>query len=166
VQRTDARQKVETEHGREVLEQIERLIEENRGKTGSLIRILEQIQRLVGYLPLSVMELVSYKLRVPLSEVYGVVSFYHFFTMVPKGKYTVQVCLGTACYVCGGKQVLDALSKEFGIEPGETTADRRFSLETVLCPGCCGLAPVVVVNSKVYRRMTPTKIMDVLSSYQ
>ena len=166
MQRTDALQKVETEYGREVLERIEKLIEENRGKTGFLIRILEQIQGLVGYLPLSVMEFVSYKLRVPLSEVYGIVSFYHFFSMFPKGKYTIQVCMGTSCYVRGGQEVLDGLCNEFGIEPGETTPDRRFSLETVRCLGCCGLSPVAAVNGKVYRRMTPTKIVDVLSSYK
>ena len=166
MQRTDAQQKLETEHGGEVVEQIERLIEENRGKTGALIRILEQVQVLVGYLPPEVMEFVAHKLAVPLSEVYGIVSFYHFFTMVPRGKYTVQVCMGTACYVRGGKDVLDAVCEEFGIEPGGTTADRRFSLETVRCLGCCGLSPVVAVDGKVYRRMKPTTIMDVLSSYQ
>ena len=166
MQRADAQQKLESEHGGEVVEQIERLIEENRGRTGALIRILEQVQVLVGYLPPEVMEFISHKLGVPLSEVYGIVSFYHFFTMVPRGKYTVQVCMGTACYVRGGKDVLDAVCEEFGIEPGGTTSDRRFSLETVRCLGCCGLSPVVAVDGKVYRRMKPTTIMDVLSSYQ
>jgi NADH:ubiquinone oxidoreductase subunit E len=131
-----------------------------------LIRILEQAQRLIGYLPSEVNEFISQELRVPLSEVYGIVSFYHFFTLVPRGKHTVQVCLGTSCYVRGGKGVLDALGKELGIEPGGTTADRRLSLEIVRCLGCCGLSPVIAVDAKVYRRMTPTKITDVLSSYQ
>jgi NADH:ubiquinone oxidoreductase subunit E len=147
-------------------QQIQRIIDENRGKAGALIRVLEQVQGLVGYLPPPVLKIISRGLKVQLSEVYGIVSFYHFFTMVPRGKYTIQVCMGTACYVRGGEAVLDALCKGFGIEAGETTPDLKFSLETVRCLGCCGLSPVVAIDGKVYRRMTPTKIMNVLSLYE
>jgi len=166
MQRADAQQKLKTEHGGEVVEQIERLIEKNRGRTGALIRILEQVQVLVGYLPPEVMEFISHKLRVPLSEVYGIVSFYHFFTMVPRGKYTVQVCMGTACYVRGGKDVLDAMCEEFGIEPGGTTSDRRFSLEIVRCLGCCGLSPVMTVGGNVHGKVKARKLIDILNLYE
>jgi len=147
-------------------QQIQRIIDENRGKAGTLIRVLEQVQGLVGYLPPPVLKIISRGLKVQLSEIYGIVSFYHFFTMVPRGKYTIQVCMGTACYVRGGKAVLDALCKGFGIGAGETTPDLKFSLETVRCLGCCALAPVVAIDGKVYRWMTPTKIMNVLSLYE
>jgi len=147
-------------------QQIQSIIDENRGKAGTLIRVLEQVQGLVGYLPPPVLKIISRGLKVQLSEIYGIVSFYHFFTTVPRGKYTVQVCMGTACYVRGGKAILDALCEKLGIKAGETTPDLKFSLETVRCLGCCALAPVVTIDGKVYRWMSATKIMNVLSLYK
>jgi NADH-quinone oxidoreductase subunit E/NADP-reducing hydrogenase subunit HndA len=104
-------------------------------------------------------------LRIPFSEVYGVVTFYSFFTMVPRGKHTVRCCLGTACYVRGGNKLLETLVDKLKIEPGETTQDRQFSLETVRCLGACGLAPVVVVDEDTHRQMKPSKIVGVLDAY-
>ena len=104
-------------------------------------------------------------LNLPLSRVYGVVTFYSFFTMTPRGKYTVRVCLGTACYVRGGKALAETLEKQFGIKEGETTADRLFTLESVRCLGACGLGPVIVVGEDVHGRVKPGKVKEILSQY-
>ena len=147
-------------------QQIQRIIDENRGKAGALIRVLEQVQGLVGYLPPSVLKIISRGLKVQLSEVYGIVSFYHFFTMVPRGKYLIQVCMGTCCYVRGGQSILGALEKEYGLEPEGTTPDRKFSLETVRCLGACALAPVMTVAGTVHRKVKSTKVRELLSHYE
>jgi len=148
-----------------VFGQIQRVIDDTGGQAGALIRVLQQAQGLFGYLPPPVLKTISRDLKVPLSEIYGVVSFYHFFTTVPRGKYVVQVCMGTCCYVRGGEAILNTLQKELGIDPGDTTRDGLFSLDTVRCLGCCGLAPVVAIEDRVYRRMTPTKTKQVLGNY-
>ena len=145
--------------------QINRLIEDIREEPGALIRVLEQAQGIIGYLPHPVLMTISRDLKVPLSTVYGIVSFYSFFTLVPRGKYVISACMGTCCYVRGGERILNTLQKELGIEPGETTSDGQFSLEVVRCLGCCGLAPVVAIEDQIYRRMTPTKMKEVLSTY-
>jgi NADH:ubiquinone oxidoreductase subunit E len=139
---------------------------ENRGKTGALIRVLEQTQEMIGYLPPQVLEFISHELKVTLSEVYGIVSFYHFFTMVPRGKYLIQVCMGTCCYVRGGQNILDALKKEYGLEPEGTTPDSKFSLETVRCLGACALAPVMTIGGDVHRKVKSTKVRELLSHYE
>ena len=144
---------------------IDSIIGRYKSKPGSLIPVLEEIQETIGYLPKSVLERVAKGLRIPFSEVYGVVTFYSFFTMVPRGKHTVRCCLGTACYVRGGHKLLETLIDKLKIEPGETTQDRQFSLETVRCLGACGLAPVVVVDEDTYRQMKPSKIPGVLDTY-
>jgi len=149
-----------------IFRQVQRLVADTKGEPGALIRVLEQTQGMLGYLPHTVLKTISRDLRIPLSEIYGVASFYHFFTLVPRGKYVIQVCMGTCCYVKGGENILNALRKEFAIEPGETTADERFSLETVRCLGCCGLSPVVAIEDQVYRQMTPDKMRDILSSFE
>jgi len=147
-------------------QQIQRIIDENRGKTGVLIRVLEQTQELIGYLPPRVLEFISRELKVTLSEVYGIVSFYHFFTMVPKGKYIIQVCMGTSCYVKGGPRILNALEKEFRLEPGGITPDGNFPLEVVRCLGCCGLSPVMAIGGNVHRRVKPREVKGILNSYE
>jgi NADP-reducing hydrogenase subunit HndA len=144
---------------------IQGVIAQERGKAGALIRILEKTQLMIGYLPRNVLMMIARELNVPLSTVFGVVSFYSFFTLVPRGKYTVSVCMGTACYVRGGDRILSGLEKELAIEPDGTTPDGKFSLGVVRCLGCCGLAPVVSVQDKVYRRMTPTKMKEALGTY-
>ncbi len=149
-----------------VFGRIQKVIDETGGRSGALIRVLQQAQGLIGYLPPPVLKTISRDLKIPLSEVYGVVSFYHFFTMVPRGKYVIQVCLGTSCYVKGGRKVLSALKKDFGLEPGDITPDGKFSLETVRCLGCCGLSPVIAVGEDVYRKVKPGDLKDILSSYK
>jgi len=149
----------------EQVAKLDGIIARHRGKPGGLIPVLEEAQVALEYLPVSVQKKVARELNLPFSRVYGVVTFYSFFTMTPRGRHTVRVCLGTACYVRGGKALADALEKEFGIEEGETTPDRRFTFESVRCLGACGLGPVVVVDADVHGRMKPSKIKDVLSQY-
>jgi NADH:ubiquinone oxidoreductase subunit E len=144
---------------------LDAIIERHKTKPGSLIPVLEEIQEEIGYLPKPVLDRVAKGLRIPFSEVYGVVTFYSFFTMVPRGKHTVRCCLGTACYVRGGSKILETLKDKLKIEPGETTQDRLFSLETVRCLGACGLAPVVVVDEDTHRQMKPSKVPSVLGAY-
>lgn len=141
------------------------IIEKHRGKAGGLIPVLEEAQVSLEYLPLSVQKRIASGLNLPLSRVYGVVTFYSFFTMTPRGKHTVRVCLGTACYVRGGKALTDTLEKQFGIKEGETTPDRMFTLESVRCLGACGLGPVIVVDEDVHGRVKPGKVKEILSQY-
>ncbi|NMD05455.1 MAG: NAD(P)H-dependent oxidoreductase subunit E, partial [Deltaproteobacteria bacterium] len=122
----------------EQISQLNKIIEKHKGKPGGLIPVLEEAQVVLEYLPVSVQKKIAKELNLPLSRVYGVVTFYSFFTMTPRGKHTVRVCLGTACYVRGGKAIAETLQKEFGIAEGETTADRMFTLESVRCLGACG----------------------------
>jgi NADH-quinone oxidoreductase E subunit len=144
---------------------VESVIKKYKAKPGSLIPVLEEVQEAVGYLPKPIMERVALGLTVPFSEVYGVVTFYSFFTMAPKGRHTIRCCLGTACYVRGGKKIMETLTETLNVQPGETTPDRSFSLETVRCLGACGLAPVVVVDEDTHRQMKPSKISGVLEAY-
>ena len=145
---------------------VQASIEEHRGRAGALIRVLQDAQGLIGYLPVSILQTISRDMQVPLSEIYGIISFYHFFTTVPKGKHPVQVCLGTCCYVRGGERILDAIKKEYGIEPGGTTRDGKYSLDTVRCVGACALAPVVTVGPNVHRKIKPTEVRELLSHYE
>jgi NADH:ubiquinone oxidoreductase subunit E len=128
--------------------------------------VLHKAQELFGFLPIEVQEHVAKGLGLPVSEVYGVVTFYHYFSMQPRGRHTVNLCLGTACYVRGAKKVAEALTQELGIKLGETTPDRRFSLTTQRCFGACGLAPVVMINNDVHGRVTAKKIPAILAKYE
>ena len=150
----------------EDLDVVDAIIERHRSKPGSLIPVLEEVQETIGYLPKAIQRKVALGVNIPFSEVYGVVTFYSFFTMVPKGRHTVRCCLGTACYVRGGGKNLDRLSGLLKVEQGQTTEDRRFTLETVRCLGACGLAPVMVVDEDTYRQAKPSKIPDILNSYE
>jgi len=147
-------------------QQIQRVIDATGGQSGAPIRVLQQAQGVVGYLPPPVLKTISRDLKLPLSEVYGIVSFYHFFTMVPKGKYVVQVCMGTSCYVKGGQRILDTLKKDFELESGGITPDGKFSLETVRCLGCCGLSPVMAIGDDIHRKVKPGYLKDILNSYR
>lgn len=153
------------EFSKEQVKKLNSIIEKFKGKPGGLIPVLEEAQVVLEYLPISVQKKIATGLNLPLSRVYGVVTFYSFFTMTPRGKHTVRVCLGTACYVRGGKAIYEQLEKEFGIGEGETTPDRMFTLETVRCLGACGLGPVVVVDEDVHGRVKPGKIKEILSQY-
>lgn len=145
---------------------VDAIIERYRDKPGSLIPVLEEIQETIGYLPKSVQRRVARGLLLPFGEVYGVVTFYSYFTMVPRGRHTIRCCLGTACYVRGGKKVLEELTKALDVGPGETTEDRRFSLETVRCLGACGLAPVTMVDDNTYRQMKTSRVSEILERYE
>jgi len=150
----------------EQLAKVDAIVAKYKGKPGSLIPALEDIQEAIGFLPKELQKRVALGLRVPLSEVYGVVTFYHFFTMVPRGRNIIRVCLGTACYVGGGAQILDLMVGNLKLQPGATSADRRFTLETVRCLGCCGLAPVVVINEDTHRQVKVGRITKILESYE
>ncbi|NDV63566.1 NAD(P)H-dependent oxidoreductase subunit E [Puniceicoccales bacterium CK1056] len=146
--------------------ELDEIIEQYAGKPGSLIPILQMAQSLFGYLPDSVIRRVAEKLEKPLSEVAGVIGFYSFFSRTPQGRHQMRVCLGTACYVRGGKEVLGALKKELGIDIGESTPDRCYSLEVGRCFGACGLAPVLMADVDVHQRVKPSKIGEILKKYE
>ncbi len=149
-----------------IFEQTQRIIHDTGGQAGALIRVLQQAQGMIGYLPPPVLKTISRDLKIPLSEVYGIVSFYHFFTMVPKGKHVIQVCMGTSCYVKGGQKLLDTLKKAVGLEPEGMTPDGKFSLETVRCLGACALSPVMTVGGDIHRKVEPAGVMEILSRYK
>ena len=130
-----------------------------------LMMILSDIQKEYGYIPLEVQELVSKKTGASVAEIYGVVTFYSFFSLKPKGKYIIGCCLGTACYVKGAQQVIDKFSEILGIGPGECSDDACFSIEACRCIGACGLAPVMTINDDVYGRLTPDQIDGILDKY-
>ena len=142
------------------------LIREHENEKGALIPVLQKAQEIYGYLPVEVQKIIAERMGIPLEEVYGVVSFYSQFSLNPKGKYAISVCLGTACYVRGSQQILDRLSRRLGIGPGEITPDGKFSLDATRCLGACGLAPVMVVNGEVYGKLTPEKLDGILAKYE
>ncbi|MFO0752441.1 MAG: NAD(P)H-dependent oxidoreductase subunit E [Thermodesulfovibrionales bacterium] len=156
----------EEEYTGETAAKLDEIIRRYRGKPGALIPVLQEAQDLVGYLPPVVQRHVARGLKVPVSEVHGVVSFYSFFTMKPKGKHNIRVCLGTACYVKGAEEIVKKLSDGLQIEVGGITTNRNFSLETVRCLGACGLAPVVVVDKDTYGSINPIKVLDLLKDYE
>ena len=131
-----------------------------------LMMILSDIQKEYGYIPLEVQELVSERTGVSVAEIYGVVTFYSFFSLKPKGKYVIGVCLGTACYVKGAQQVIDKFSEILGIKPGETTADGMFTIDALRCIGACGIAPAVTINGKVYPKVSVSAIQGIVDSYK
>ncbi len=137
------------------LKKLEKIISKYEGENGSLIPALQEIQRELGYIPQEGLRLISEKIAVPESQIYGVITFYARFRLKPQGKYTIKVCHGTACYLSGAKDITDSLSDELGIKVGETTDDRLFTLETVSCVGACGLAPVMMINDETFGRLTP-----------
>jgi NADH:ubiquinone oxidoreductase subunit E len=149
----------------EQIQKLDAIVEKFKDKPGGLIPVLEEAQMVLEYLPIPVQKRIAKGLNLPLSRVYGVVTFYSFFTMTPRGRHTIRVCLGTACYVRGGKALAETIEKLYGITEGETTADRRFTYESVRCLGACGLGPVIVVNDDVHGRMKPGKVKDVLNQY-
>ena len=146
-------------------EKVDKIIEICRSfnnDSGELINILHKTQSTFGYLPAEVQEVIAKELNISVAQVYGVVTFYHFFSMVPKGKYPISVCTGTACYVRGAEKVLDEFKRQLKIEVGETTPDGKFSLSCLRCVGACGLAPVVTVGEKVYGRVAPEGVKDII----
>lgn len=146
--------------------EIDAICAEYDNKEGELINILKDTQDRLGYLPLEAQRIIAEHLHIAPQKVYGVVSFYAFFTMEPKGKYPISVCLGTACYVRGAEQLLDEFRRILGIEVGQTTPDGMFSLDCLRCVGACGLAPVVVIGKKVYGRLQSSEIRKILKDLE
>ena len=149
----------------ELLTRLGEILEEYKYKDGGLIPVLQIAQGLFGYLPEHVLRRIATDMAKPYSEVAGIVGFYSFFSTQPRGKNVIRVCLGTACYVRGGKQVLDSLKKELQIDVGETTDDKNFSLEIARCFGACGLAPAIMINEDVHQRVKPARIKQILTLY-
>lgn len=155
-----------TELSQEKFNELGNYIDSLSTVKGELIRVLHKAQGIFGYLPKEVQYFIAQKLEIPTSKVYGVVTFYSYFSMNPKGEHTVSVCMGTACYVRGAEPVLDEFKKELGINCNETTADGKFSLNALRCVGACGLAPVVMVGDKVYGRVTKDMVKDIIADYK
>ena len=150
----------------DVISQIDGVIHQYARIPGSLIPVLTACQEIVGYLPIELQDYISQGLNLPGSNIYGVVTFYSFFTMVPRGRHTIKVCMGTACYVRGIGEILDRIQSNLNLKVGDTTADRRFSLEAVRCLGACGLAPVVVVDDETHGGVTSDRILNILERYE
>ncbi len=147
-------------------QQLTKVIAEHRDDKGALMPVLQKAQEIYGYLPIEVQKMIAAGLNVPLEEVYGVATFYSQFSLYPKGKYKISVCLGTACYVKGSGDVFDRLCKKLGLQSGQCTPDGRFSLDACRCVGACGLAPVLTVNEEVYGKVTVDDVETILAKYQ
>lgn len=148
------------------VEKIHAICESFSNQEGELINVLHKSQETFGYLPAEVQEVIAEKLEISAAKVYGVVTFYSFFSMTPKGEFPVSICTGTACYVRGAETVLNEFKKQLEIEVGETSQDGKFSLSCLRCVGACGLAPVVLVGDKTYGRVAPDDVKDLLEEYR
>ena len=142
------------------------VIAKYKGMKGALMPIMQEAQEIYGYLPYQVQKIISDETGIPIEKIYGVATFYAQFSMSPKGKYVVAMCLGTACYVKGAGAVLEEIEKVLGIEDGGCTPDGKFSLEVCRCVGACGLAPVMIVDGDVYGKMTPDRVAGILDKYE
>jgi NADH-quinone oxidoreductase subunit E len=145
---------------------VESLIDSYVDKKEQLISLLQDVQAEFNYIPQDVLVRISQKLDIPLSQVFSVATFFQAFSLKPRGRHTVTVCLGTACHIKGGQRLVDKMERDYGLKPGETTEDQRFSLETVNCLGCCALGPVVVVDGKYESQVNPEKLDKILKNYQ
>ncbi len=151
---------------KEVRKTIKEIIDEHRETNGAIIRILQSAQHVYGYLPLQVMRIISEEMKIPPSEVSGIVSFYSFFSTVPKGRHVIQVCKGTSCYVKGAEKIFKKLKQDWNLIPDGITEDGRFSLEPVYCLGACGLSPVIAIDGEVHGKVKPGQIADILNLYE
>ena len=147
--------------------ELKEIISEKKKLRNPLIEVLREAQAIFGYLPIEVQQFISIELEVPLNKIYGVVTFYNFFSMKPRGKYVINVCTGTACYVKGAPRIIQMIGEELGVEMGETTKDGQFTLSAVRCVGACSLAPVFVIGEETYGRIeTKAQVVDILSQYR
>lgn len=144
---------------------LKKCIDEHRGERGALMPVLQGAQAIYGYLPVEVQTAVAEGLGLPLAEVFGVATFYSQFTLTPKGKHQISICLGTACYVKGSDKILEAVENKLNIKCGECTADRKFSIESCRCVGACGLAPVMIVDGEVYGKLEAKDVPAILANY-
>jgi len=147
-------------------DKIDQVVQANKDVSGSVITVLRECQSIVGYLPVELIDHISQGLTLPRSRVFGVATFYSFFSLVPKGRNLIKVCMGTACYVKGIKEVIERIGNEYKLKEGSTSEDRRFSLEAVRCIGACGLAPVMVVNEDIHGVIAADKAVQVLGDYK
>ena len=145
---------------------IKAVCTEFNNKESELINVLHKVQGKLGYLPAEVQEVVAKELKSSVARVYGVVTFYSYFTMIPKGEFPISICMGTACYVRGAEQVLSEFKRQLKVEVGESTPDGKFSLNCLRCVGACGLAPVVTIGEKVYGRVAPTQVKEIIAEYR
>jgi len=151
---------------KEMLNRLDEVLAGYKNTEGAVIPVLQTAQKMFGYLPETALKKIARKMNKPFSEVCGIVSFYSFFSTVPRGKFLVRVCLGTACYVRGGKTILEALKKALGIDVGQTTKDRLFSLDVGRCFGACGMAPVIMINDDIHQRVKAVKVEEILNLYR
>lgn len=147
-------------------EELKEFIENLNETKGELITVLHKAQEIFGYLPMEVQEFISENMNIPISEIYGVITFYSFFTTTPKGEYPISVCMGTACYVNGAEKILNEIQRELGIKVGETTTDGKFSLDVLRCIGACGMAPVILIGKKTYGRVKADEVKNILKEYR
>lgn len=150
----------------EQLQKLQAVIAEAKDTPGCLMHILQEAQGIYGFLPIEVQKVIAEGLGISLSEVYGVVTFYSQFSLTPKGKNRISICLGTACYVKGSDKILEEIEKQLGIKCGECTKDGLFSIDSCRCVGACGLAPVMMIGDEVYGKLTPDKVKGILDSYR
>lgn len=150
----------------ERIERLIKIIEKCNNDKSQLMYILNEVQSIYGYIPMEAQKIISEELNIPMAEIYGVITFYSRFSLKPKGKYNISVCLGTACYVKGSQNILDKIKEILDINVGEITADGKFSLEATRCIGACGLAPVMTINEEVYGKLDPSMIKDILDKYK
>ncbi|MFP4556295.1 MAG: NADH-quinone oxidoreductase subunit NuoE [Bacteroidales bacterium] len=157
---------IKVELKKEDVAKLKEICKSFNNEQGELINVLHKSQEHFGYLPAEIQEVISQELNVPVAKVYGVVTFYSFFTMIPKGKHPISICTGTACYVRGAEKVVDEFKRKLGINVGETTPDGKYSISCLRCVGACGLAPVVLVGEKVYGRVAPDEVENILKEYE
>ena len=150
----------------EKAKKLDAIVEKYKDTRGALIQVLHEVQEVYGYLPLEVQRAISEKMNIPLAEIYGVVSFYTQFSIYPKGKYQINVCMGTACYVKGANEILDKFRTRLSIDVGECTEDGMFSLEACRCIGACGLAPVFTINEDVYGKLVADDVDGIIDKYE
>lgn len=147
-------------------EKLIEIIEKHSGEEGALLNLLLEVQEKYNYLPKEALAEISLTMDIPFSRLYAVATFFKNFSLTPRGKHTIHVCMGTACQVWGGQRLVDKVGEELEIKPRETTADLQFTLETINCPGCCGLAPVVVMDKDIYGKVTRNKLLSLVKDYK
>lgn len=150
----------------DMINRIDAVIHAYQNSPGAVIPTLRECQDIVGYLPVELIDYISTGLNLPKSEVLGVATFYALFSLTPKGRHIIRTCMGTACYVKGGREIMNRIKQTYGVKEGEASEDRRFSLEAVRCLGACGLAPVLVVDQDTHGGVTPDKVIEILEQYE
>lgn len=150
----------------EQIDKLNELIQKYRDRDGKVMLVLHEVQEYLGYIPYEAQRIIAEGLNIPMSDIYGVVTFYSRFSLKPVGKYKIGVCLGTACYVKGADKILEKVEQKLGIKSGETTDDGKFSIAAMRCLGACGLAPVMTINEDVYGKLTPEEIYGILDKYK